>query len=499
MSVKFTKIKLFGEGIYAKSPIITRQRRLNCYIEIRKDEDRSSVMAIGTPGMKFAFNASTPNNLPARGMLGSLTALYEVAGNQVLQLTGSGGLIASASLGSFNGYVGMALNPTQLMLVDGSNGYVFTPGGGIVTVGGGFPNGARTVTNCNGFFAAELPGTNEFYVSNFGDGTTWSGLAVASAVQTPDGIVAVDTLGGLLIVFSTAHLEFWQNLGLIPMPFQYIQNSAQNYGLAAVGSRVHVGNSLLFLANSGGGLLQNSAGAFQIVKIDGYQAKPVSTGDVDNILASMAATSTVTDCTAYSYQVDEHRLAQFNFPSANRSLLYDDTTGFWGEVQSGVTANYAARHIGNMSARAFNKTFIADYSNGNVYTPDPGTYTDNGSTIVREIVSRCAMEQYNRFRIGQVYVDMETGVGLTLPGPGYTPQIELSIAKDNRRFGRPRFVPLGVQGQDWTTRVTARRWGYASFANLRIRCTDPVKFVVAGAGLNTSVRQGRAAPKTRAA
>lgn len=491
MTVKLRRIPIFGEGIYSRSAVVTRQRRLNCYLEVRKDGDRSSIVCYGTPGLRMAFNASTPLNLPMRGMIGTDTALYVVAGNLLKSLTAAGATIASVIIGTSAGSVGLALNPTQLILVDGSAGYIFTPATGVIApIGGAFPNGARTVAYCNGFFISEAPGTNQFFVSAFNDGTTWNGLSFASAVQAIDGIKAVDTINGLLVIFSAGHLEFWQNVGANPEPFQYIQNSAAMYGIAALDSRVHAAESLLFVARTNGGSFQNSTGAVQIARVRGTAVDIVSNTDIDNILQTMARTSTIADCTAFSYQTDEHLFAQFNFPTANRSLLYDLTADLWSEVQSGITTGYVARHLGDKAASAYNTHYVSDYGNGNVYQFDPTVYTDNGNPIVRELVTRTGVEEFNTFRISQLYLDMETGIGLASPSAqGYNPMVGLSIARDNRDFGPERLIPLGRLGQ-YTTRIVARRWGKARTAVLKIRMTDPVPFVLTAGAMMGSSRAG---------
>jgi|GEM_PF-1893042 len=506
MTAILKTVPIFGEGVYSRSAVVTRQRRLNCYLEQRKDGDRAKIVAYGTPGLALAFNNGSPGNLPARGMLGNNSALYIVAGGvlQSLSVATTAGVaptnvpsfvasqVFSGAIGSSVGLVGMALNPTQLLIVDGAAGYVYTPAAGtIVTVGGAFPNGAKTAAYCNGFFICELPGTNQFFVSNLNDGTTWSGLSFAAAVQAIDGIVAADQLAGILVIFSTGHCEFWQNQGLTQEPFVYIANSAAMYGLAAVNSRVHAGDSLYFLAQAGGGSFQNSAGSYQVCRIYGASVEVVSTPDIDNILQTMARTSTIADATAFSYQVDSHYMVQFNFPTANRSLLYDAKERVWGEVQSGLTTLYAARHLGNLCALAFGQTFVGDYANGNVYTFQPGVYTDNGNTILRELITKCAVDNYNTFRVGACLLDMETGVGLPLPTQqGYNPLLMLAVARDGRDFGPDRLVPLGQLGQ-FLTRVYSRRWGRARTFTLRIRMTDPVAFtLVHGALMSRSRARG---------
>lgn len=479
MSAKLKKIAVFGEGINAKSPAITRQRRLNCYLEVRKDGDRTTITCIGTPGLRLLFNAGTPSNLPARGMIGNDTAFYMVNGTRIASLSAAGAILAQGSLGTAAGRVELTLNPTQVMAVDGSAGYLFNPTTGVTSqILGAFPNGARTCTTCNGYTVAELPGTNQFFVSNFNDLSTWNGLSFAAATQAVDGIQAVDQLGGLLILFSSGHLEFWQNAGLTQEPFVYIQNSASMYGLAAVGGRCHAAESLLFLARTNGGSFMNSTGSYQICAIRGYVVKVVSSPDIDEILQQMARDSRIDDCTAFAWQQGTHTFAQFNFPTADRSLLFDLTEGLWGEMQSGVTLKYASRHLGNYAAQAFKTAYVADYANGNIYTFDPTVYTDNGSTIVREVVSRCALEDFNTFKVSRIHADMSAGEGFgQVTDQSFNPQLGFSLARDSRNFGPERLVPLGQLGQ-FPTRCESRRWGRMSYGNLRTRMTDPVPFIM---------------------
>ena len=490
MTTKLKRQAIFGEGIYSKSAVVTRQRRLNCYLEVRKDGDKSTIVLYGTPGMNFAFNPSTPLNFPARGIIGNKTALYEVAGNQVLSLSSAGANLFTGTIGTSFGTVGMALNPTQVIIVDGSAGYIYTPlASTVVSIGAAFPNGARTVTQCNGFFLCELPGTNQVFVSALNDGTTWNGLSFFAAVQYTDGVQAVDSLGGLVVVFSSGHLEFWQNVGATTEPFQYITNSALEYGLAAVYARAHVADSIVFL-------VQTREGGIQVARISGYQVKIISTSDVDNILQAVAASVGVSDATMLVYQQDSHKFVQLTLPSANnglgRSLLYDVSEDTWGETQTGIAPGAGARHLGNFSATAYGKTFISDYATGNLYIPSPTVFQDNGNVIPRELVTKTGINDFNRYRVSQFYLDMETGVGLQNPAlQGYAPLVSIERSRDMRDFGPPRLVPLGQIGQ-YMTRILTRRWGTGRSFTYRIRMTDPVPFVVT-AGATISRMRGKQA------
>jgi hypothetical protein len=496
MTVKFKKLPLFGEGVYAGNPTITRERRLNCYYQVRKDKDRTAVAVLGTPGMLKQMSIPSYLNAPARGLLGNKTQLFVVALNQFFSLgapAAAGGIAtvsATGTLNSITGPVSMAQNPTQVCIVDGAAGYLFTPSSGafVQITSAGFPNGAQTVTFCNGFFICEQPGTNQFFVSNFNDGSTWNALSFAAASQYTDGIIGCDALGGMLLPFSAGHLEFWQNSGLTTEPFTYIQNTATEYGLAAPFSRAHVADTIVFLTLT-------REGGLQFARIKGYGVEVISTPDIDKIIQGLSVTG---DCEALAYQTDDSKFAQFTFPTENRTFLYNATNSMWSETQTGITQGYASRHIGRFSTVFAGKTLVSDYSGPNLYRPDPNTFTDNGNTIVREVITRCALNDQNYFRCGQMYVDMEVGVGLPNPAAqGFNPQVSIQVARDSRDFGPEQWVGLGKLGA-YKQRVTRRRCGRARFMHTRIRMTDPVKFVVSGgAAIVSSASAG--ATRSRAA
>lgn len=478
MTVRFKKVPLFGEGIYAGNPTITRERRLNCYYQVRKDKDRTAIAVLGTPGMLPQMSIPSGTLQAARGILGNSTQLFAVVANQFLSLNappvlgGAATVVATGSINSIAGPVSMALNPTQVCVVDGTNGWIFTPATGVLSqiTSAGFPNGATTVTACNGFFICVAPGTNQFFVSNFNDGKTWNALSFAEASQYNDPLIACDQLGGMLLPFSYSHLEFWQNSGLTTEPFTYIANTATEYGLAAPFSKIHCADTIVFLT-------QTREGGLQFARIKGYGVEVISTPDIDKILQSLTTTG---DCEALSYQTDDSKFAQFTFPSENRSFLYNATNSMWSETQSGITAAYASRHIGRFSTTYQGKTLISDYNGPNLYRPDPATFTDNGKTVVREVITRCALDDQNYFRCGQMYFDMEVGVGASSPtSQAFNPQVMIQVSRDSRDFGPEQWVSLGKQGQ-YKQRVTRRRCGRARFMHTRIRMTDPAKFVISG-------------------
>src|SRR5271157_5291186 len=118
-------IPLFGASTRHKSEVVTVQRRLNCYYENRPDQDKTKVVIYGTPGLvpQFTINISAP----VRAMAGTETALYLITANRFCVVDPmSGAILFSAMIGSYIGVASIAISPTQVVIVDGTTGYLYT-------------------------------------------------------------------------------------------------------------------------------------------------------------------------------------------------------------------------------------------------------------------------------------------------------------------------------------------------------------------------------------
>ena len=470
-------ISLFGGATKQKSLVVTSQRRLNTYYENRPDQDKAKVVIYGTPGLQAQFTIGSAS-IPLRGMAGTETALYVVIYNQFYAVNPVNGLIlASGTLNTFSGNVSIAVSPTQVVIVDGNTGYLFTIATNtFALISPWQATGAQTVTFVSGFFVAEQPGTQNFWVSNAFDGSTWSALAFAAAAADSDTILAVDQLDGNLVIYMTQGMEFWVNQGLFPEPFVPLTSAANQFGLDAINSRVHCDQSIIAMSES-------TQGITQCAQILGYNVNIISDADVEAIWNSFSVTS---DAVALTYQCDKHIFYQVSFPTANRSFLFDCSTRLWSEAQTGTSVT-PVRHWANLSTYTAGYILLSDYATNQCYIMSDSQYTDNGQTIIREVVTRHILSQFNRVRISLLYIDMETGVGLQT-GQGSNPMIMLSSSKDNgRTWSAERWVSLGAVGT-YLTRVIWRRFGSARDYVFKIRMSDPVKFVITEGAIKIAER-----------
>lgn len=455
-------IPLFGSGITSYSTLVTRQRRVNCMYDVRKDQDRAAIVAVNTPG---ASVFTTVGSAPVRGWHVVSTYLYVVAGTSLYRVSAAGTVTLLASVPTAAQNVAIADNTAQLIIVDGVAGYVYTFATSTMTTitDVNFPNGATSVDFLNGRFIVNKPNTREFYVSNLLDGLTWTylGLPVYGTKEnSSDNLVEVSVLNGTLVLWGAFSMEFWQDVGNTPLPYQRINGASQTWGLAAKNSHVKVGNTEMFLGYS-------PDGGIKVIRLNGYSPVPVSDSDLEYIISNF---STVTDAVALVYSAYGHSVYQISFPSANRTFAYDLTTDMWHEAQTGASAT-PVRHFANLGITFNGINYVSDLGTGIIYKLDEDTYTDNGIVPLRELCTRHIRNAGNYVFLSQLMLDFE-------PGVGGTPTVSISVSRDNGvTFGTVKQKTLGAAG----SRVVFNRLGSGRDMVVKISRTDAYKFVI-GAG-----------------
>lgn len=487
-------IPLFGSGVNAYSAYVTRQRRLNCFYEIKQDGDKAQLIIRGTPGV---VSFITLPDRPIRGWHVVSNVLYVVAGLVLYSVLPNGTITSLGSLDpSSVGNVRLDDNGVQVLIVDGLAGYIYTLVTGSYAQAGlnaagsfgkitdvNFPNGATSICFLDGRLIAAKPNTRQFYCSEFYDGTGWTNVQSLPTFGTKDNnsdlLVTVSALNGVLMLSGQQSTEFWQNVGTSPLPFGRVAGATRNEGIAAQYSLAFINDVRLFVGQSLYG------GNVEISIVEGFNISKVSTEDIDNIIRSFSVWQ---DAIAFGYILDGHKMYQITFPSAGRSFLYDITTKFWFELQSGV--GLTGRHIANFGITFNTFTFICDTTSGIIYKFDPNVFTDNGNIIKRQVTSRHVAMGGNRFGIDEVYLDMETGIGLQY-GQGSDPQIMMQISKDGgRTFGVERWRSLGKVGQYKSPRVKWDRLGASQDFVFQWTMTEPVKFTIVGGAVSIRQQEG---------
>ena len=369
--------------------------------------------------------------------------------------------------------------------------------------GTNFPK-ATTVTFLDSYFIVNVVGTKQFWLSGSYDGFYWDPLQFASKEAYTDNLQAVTVDNGALVLLGAASQEYWQNTGAYPFPLQRIAGSPTDVGLVAVRSYARCAGQLTYLGRS-------RRGGISVVRVDNYRCIPVSTPDLDFLFNSYESPE---DAIAYSYRLAGHDFYVISFQAEAKTWMYDATSDVWSDLTSGSDT----RHYSLRSTQFQNEIYVSDYRNGNLYTYDVNTYTDNGDYIARELITPhfFASTSFNKLHIYRLRLDMEQGTGdatrlmptqvevfLAAENDSildtelgqdlisgyatedlpmiYNPQAMLQVSRDGGyTYGNEMWTSFGQAGE-YLKRAEWRRLGVSRNYVFKFRITDPVKVVMMSA------------------
>jgi hypothetical protein len=452
-------VPLFGLGTTGKSLPVNAQKRTNLYVEIQQDPEANGLVMYPTPGLTRFVNLGAN---PSRGAYERSNLMYQVAGSALYEITANGTSTIRGTLDTAGGRVDMADNGTQLLIVDGSFGYIYNFSTFAFTkiTAPGF-QASDTCAFLNGYFIVQRAGTGQFAVSDLYDGLAWDALAFATSESDPDNLVRVFVDAGTVILFGDKTTEFWSDSGALDFPFSRVGLSGIEWGLASRWSVTKFDNSLMFLRKN------RLGGAVQVCRLAGNSTQVVSTPELDYVFSNYTNTA---NATAFSYMQSGHHMYCINFPSANESWEYDGLTQEWHKRSTND-----GRYAGEIQVNYLNKAYVSDYENGKIYLIDQNVFTDDGQTIVREFVSR-HNKNGDFVRISQLWLEMESGIGLT-SGQGSDPQLMMQISRDGgKTWGNEIWRSFGKIGAN-RVRALFNSLGRSRDWLFRFRVTDPVKTV----------------------
>ena len=458
------KYRLFGVGQKGKSPVISAQHRINCYIEKIDDEDMEQTAIIASPGMDLFTNLG---DTPCRGRVEVEDLLYVVHRGTFYEINNAGTATSRGTLNTVTGRVDMFYDGDDVIMVtDGTNGYTYTISTTTLAEisDADYPDTAPTGDFSDIYFIAFGP-SDTFQISE--DGTTWDALDIANA--NVGAIVRGIADHGELIIFGHKKTTFWSNTNGSDFPYQPLRGLDVEVGLAARWSLTKFEDSLAFLG-------KNSLGQVQVYKLHNHTPVVISNPEFESIINRY---STVADATGYAHIFEGHPFYRLNFAAAGKSWEYDGRSGVWSERQSGLSGE---RHRGEMCVDYQNKVRVFDYESGKIYTISATTYTENGTSYPFEITSKRVVKDYDPFSLNKLYLDFETGIGL-VTGQGSDPQAILTVSRDGgRSFSNEVWKTLGAIGK-YLTRVEWGQFGTADSFVFRLRITDPVKRHLVNAAL----------------
>ena len=395
-----------------------------------------------------------------------------VVGSNVWKVTPDKSAIIIGNVVDEGPVVSMASNGFIIMMVSGKLGYFINPTSNTVTpITDPDFQGSTNVYFVDGYFVFNKRSTGQFQITSI-YGTDIDGLDFATAEGSPDPIVSLIADHREVWLLGTNSVEVWINVGNPDFPFQRVQGAYLEIGCVAPASVAKMDNSIFWLS-------QDDRGYGTIQRAAGYSPQRVSNFAVEYAISSY---SKIDDAVAYTYTQEGHSFYVISFPTAGRTWSLDAATNRWHERAYRNLDGSQGRHRSNCQMNFAGLTIVGDWENGNVYSLDLDTYTDNGQPIERiRVCPHIAQDgKYQFHQSLELY--MQTGIGLP-SGQGSDPQAMLSWSNDGGySYGNELWASIGKIGER-RSRVKWRRLGKARDRVYKVVVSDPVPVVFTGCEL----------------
>jgi len=446
------EIKLIGGFYQSKSLIANAQRCVNLYPERNQEDSPFPFTTYPTPGLR---RLSAPAGGRGQGLYTTIKGDLFAAAGGVLYYVPPNFTFSSVGTVDPNNLVSMSDNADAgtMIVVDGTarglsvqlNTRVATP-----IMDAAFYGGTR-VDFVDGYFVLNVPGNNQFYISDQYS-TTFNPLYFAGKTGGGDPLILAVCLHREIWLLGTETSEVWYNTGDVDFPYQPLQGVFIQHGLAATGSVATQDLSIYWLA-------QNKQGQGIVMRGNGYKAQRISTHAIENEIQSY---SKISDARAFIYQQEGHVFYVLSFPSAGATWVFDEATGLWHQRGELLSTGTVGLYSVASATVAYGKNIFQDVYDGSLYTPDL-TYGqfDLASPRRQEMLHIRSFPHLindgKRLRYSRFIADMETGTSsqeftdVDAEGDAIPATSTLSLrTSDNRgkSFSAPVRQTFGATGQD---------------------------------------------------
>jgi hypothetical protein len=488
----------------------------NMYVQLSQSEfSKAEYFYIKIPGLRRMQGGPVhiTNNGACRAMFTtSSKRTFSVNGSGIYEIIEDGTRTLIGNIGTLAGPVGMAENGKLVMLVDGVNGWILKLENNNLTqiTDGNFPGndlGTKApthVTYLDTYFIVNIRDSNQYYWSNSMysyedvDGTPheydpavtqgyWTPLQSGQKIGKPDDLVAVINCNNYLWLPGYNSTEIHYDSGdYNGQQFKRYQGAILNVGCSAPYSVAVYENNIFFLGT-------DKDGTLGVFSNDGMNPVRISTTGIEQIIQDMSIYS---DCQAYCYAQNSHSFYVMQFPTGNRTFVFDTQTSAWHErTKLLASTGLYVRWDGMFATSNFDKLIVGDMSTSEVYELDPFYYQNDSPLSNGVNYIRCVKNTPIGFSMGAnvrynwIQVICNQGHGLavnTAAGVGADPTLQVAWSDDTGiTYSNERPAPLGKQGE-YSKRSIILACGMGRNRVWRIAMTDPVPFILVAILVNGS-------------
>jgi hypothetical protein len=437
-------IPFAGPSYQLETRKASQQRSVNLFLAGMETQSKAAFILQSAPGLDLA----TTGVGVTRGVLPVGGRLFGVFGSGLYEIGSTGALTLLGSLASSTGECSMEYGLTQLVVVDGTRGYVLTlSSNAFAQITDPDWPGANFVSYLDGFFVLTREGSQEAYVTAIDDATSLDALDFASAESRPDPIVAHIVSNREVVYLGQVTTERHFNAGSADYPFSRDGAANTEVGCLAPFSVKPINNSFMWVSRDVNGV--------GYVMLDANrQPQRVSTVAVEEALQG---SSDLSAAVAYTYQQGGRMFYALNAPGVPATWVYEATAQAWHErCDLDGWGQFRALRVTH-AAFAHGVQWAFDAS-GNVYRMGSQYNTYAGDTLKRTRISpNDVTATRDRQFFSEFSLDCTTG-----EAPQATePMVELSWSDDGGyTWGNPVAMSAGAVG-NYLPRVTWCRLGSA--------------------------------------
>ena len=376
-------------------------RCVNFFAETEQQDakSKSPVGIWGAPGIS-PFTDTGDGPIKAFNVMNDV--LYAVGGTALWQINADGSVVNLGAQGSVD-LVSIDNNGVQVCWVDGSSGWTYQPGIGVLQISDINFYPSNTVTYFDGYFCFPRLGTKEFFLSPLFGVTPFDGALFASKEATSDLLLAIANSHEQLYLFGQNRIEVWFDAGnpAPQFPFQRSDGAIIQRGTIAPLSIVLEDNTLFFLGDDG-----------MFYRVNGFVPERLSNHAVENAWAQYPR---IDDCKALVYTIFGHKMITLTFPTAQATWVIDLSTRRWHERESwlgGSAASSLGRWRGNCTVNAFGRVLIGDVASGQIGQLSPDVFTEWGEPMRGLLDGPPIHTDRRRVFMKRFELDVESGVGI---------------------------------------------------------------------------------------
>ncbi len=449
------------------------QRSVNLYPLISEGSDSKSATALRSVAGLLQF--TTAGNGGIRGAIESDDRAFVVTGDKFYEVFEDGTSTERGTLLTPTGICQLEENPTQIMIIDGTYGYIYNKATNALTqiTDPDFPQPV-SLTFQDGYFIVVKADSAQFHISGINDGTSWGATDFTTVESSPDNLVAVKSDSSNLWLFGTKSTEVYRNTGNATFPFQVIDGASIETGCAAADTVQEIGDAIYWLGTdeNGDSIVWRSAG---------YNATRVSTQAIEK---KIAESTNFRESYAWVYHERGHAFYMLQVKSLKTTICLDiSTNAFHERVYRNTTTGAEEQHRGSCHIFFKQKHLVGDRETNQIYEMSLDYYDDNGDPMIKKRVSPHYDEERQLITHAQFELDMEIGVGLQ-SGQGSDPQIMMRYSDDGgNTWSDELWRDMGKVGK-YRTRVKWNKLGRSRDRVYEVSVSDPVFVQINEAYLN---------------